>query len=115
MSDYWAGFFTLPAVALTGFVLLVAYVRLIEHLENHGYTVEGKWRRSPDRISDFTLKHDIWTERTRGPVFYGHWYRERGPHNEERHVNRWIAIGRPAGPCLMFFKKRTLTKETHDV
>lgn len=107
MKLYLLGLVTLPALALAGLVSLGAYWWIQAYLERRwGLAWEGSWRRKVDEISDYMLRHNIWWERQFGPVFAGGWWRhERGADR----INRWIGLGRPGGPCLMFFRKRILS------
>lgn len=109
--DYWLGVLTLPALALAAFLAFVAYVRGTAALDTRwGISFSARWRRGADKISDYTLRHDIWWERSFGPVFVGGWYREPPRYKESspRLFNRWIGLGRVEGPCLMVFRKRDL-------
>lgn len=109
MSAYWLGVLTTPALAILLFGAFVAYVRAMTALDQLGFTFEVKWKRATERISDYTLRHDIWWERSFGPVFVGGWYFERSRWTQ---VNRWIGIGRAGGPCWMAFRSRVLTRVT---
>lgn len=108
MSGYWLGVLTTPALALALFLAFAAYVRALMVLDGWGFAFEIKWKRPierAERISEYTLRHDIWWERSFGPVFVGGWYFER---SDRRQVNRWIGLGRAGGPCWMAFRKRPL-------
>lgn len=111
MSSYWLGVATLPAVALTLFLLFVAYVIGVEVLDmRFGVVFEGKWRRNVEGVSDHLLQRDVWWERSFGPVFVGGWYREEPRYGapDHRRFNRWVGVGRVNGPCLMAFRRHDL-------
>lgn len=110
MRAYWLGVLTTPAVLLAVFGLFVAWLRVANAFVRRGITFQAKWRRGTDRISEYTLRHDIWWERSFIAVFTGGWYREQpiyGASSRAR-LNRWIGVGRPNGPCLMAFHSRDL-------
>ncbi len=109
---YLAGVSTLPALA----ALVAAGNRAATWLASKGITVEAK-RRELDKISQFVIDHDIWWERSFGPVFVGGWYREDAVYDPDapggqragtRRVNRWFGFGSADGPCLMVFRARVL-------
>lgn len=109
---YLLGLLTLPILAgvYVGFTFLI--VLLDDRL---GVSFEGKRKRRVDEVSDYVLHHDIWWERTFGPIFVGGWYREN--YREGREVpliGRWVGLGRPAGPCFMVIRTRTLPKRKAD-
>ncbi len=111
MSAYWWGFVTPFLIALALYVLFWAYVIVLVVGKALGFKVEWKGRGRLSQPSEYTLRNNIWNERVRGPIFYGHWYFER---SGRHHVNRWIAVGRNTGPCVMFFKLRTLPTPTEE-
>lgn len=110
MSAYWLGVATPFLVAGVGLAGFAIWVRAVEALAARGFTVEMKWRRNAQGISRYVIEHDIWWERSFGPVFAGGWYREPPRYEEPltRLVNRWIGVGRVDGPCVMFFRCRDL-------
>ncbi|GAB2734164.1 hypothetical protein [Nocardioides pakistanensis] len=114
MSDYWLGVLTTPMVVVAGVAVFVLGVRAEAALRHRGLTFEAKWKRDTGRISDYTLRHDIWWERRFGPVFVGGWYREPPRYLEppRRLVNRWFGVGSPDGPCWMAFRSRDLGPAT---
>lgn len=107
MTNYLLGLFTIPAVVLA----FVTYVRVVHALAKfflkHGYFVEWHGNRAPEEISDYTLSHDIWFERSRGPIYTGHWCR-LDRHKEKTLATRWIGFGRASGRSVTFYKVRTL-------
>lgn len=110
-ADYWLGVVTIPALALAAVLAFVAYVWTLESLDARlGISFSVRWRRVAERVSDYTLRHDIWWERSFGPIFIGGWYREppRYMDASRRLFNRWIGLGRADGPCLMVFLRRDL-------
>lgn len=108
--DYWLGVATLPLVAAAAFVAFVAWVCAIEALDaRFGISFEAKLRDFSN-ISDYTLRRDIWWERSFGPVFVGGWYRENPKYDAPSHAfaTRWIGLGSPNGACVMAFRKQDL-------
>lgn len=103
MSAYWLGVLTTPTIVAALWLLTDSWFRAVAALKHFGFTFEAKWTRDVEGISDYTLRHDIWWERSFGPFFAGGWYHERsrGPR-----FNRWIGVGRADGPCWMAFRKR---------
>lgn len=100
MSDYWLGLMTTPAIFAATSLLVAAYFRAQDALAKRGITWAARWKRDIGSVSDYILRHDIWWERSFGPVFVGGWYREyRG------HFTRWIGVGSPEGPNVMIFRK----------
>ena len=102
---YVLGLLTLPALA--GLVAL--YVFLTTWLDHRfGITYDLKFRRDVQGITDYTLRHDIWWERSWGPFFAGGWYRD----NEmgRRRINRWIGLGGVDGPCFVVYRSVVLGK-----
>ena len=110
MTAYWLGVLTIPALVFVASLLFISWIWATEELRRHGITFEARWRRNTDRISDYTLRHDIWWERPFGPVFAGGWYREQPVYDapSRARFNRWIGIGRTDGPNLMVFHSRDL-------
>lgn len=109
MSGYLLGLLTTPAVALFTVAAYAIYVRVMAALDSRGFSFEAKSRRKTGQISDYTLSHDIWWERSFGPIFVGGWYFE---HSDRPQVNRWIGFGPADGPCWMAFRRRVLTPPT---
>jgi hypothetical protein len=104
MSDYWLGVATLPALGLALIATAYAWNCATEFLEARwGVTADVKIRRRVDEISDYTLRNNIWWERSFGPVFAGGWYRE---HGWPWQFTRWIGIGSVDGPCVVIYRKR---------
>lgn len=111
--DYWLGLVTLPGLALAAWGLFWAWIFTVVWLDTYlGISFEGKLTRRVDKISDYTLRRDIWWERSFGPIFVGGWYREPPtyPADEPTHrlFNRWIGIGLPNGPCVIGYRKHDL-------
>lgn len=106
MDRYWLGVLTTPVAAVALYLLFIGWVRMLDFLDAiFGLSFVVRWRRSMDHVSDYTLRHDIWWERSWGPFFAGGWYRER----PDCHLfNRWVALGPVDGPCLMVFRKHVL-------
>lgn len=104
-SEYWLGVLTLPALALASWLVVTCWFAALDALASVGIVFELKKRRDLKGISGYRLRHDIWWERSRGPVFYGGWCFDR---NDQTMVNRWIGLGSADGPCLMVFKKIAL-------
>lgn len=110
-ADYWLGILTLPALALAALLAFVAYVRGTAALAARwGISFELKLHRDVEGISDYMLRHDIWWERSWGPVFVGGWYREPPVYEGPTHrlATRWIGVGRTEGPCWVVYRKRDL-------
>lgn len=107
--DYWLGVLTTPLAAVVLVALVVAFVRVTDWLERHGITFAVHWSRNTD-ISDYLLRHNIWWERSFGPVFSGGWYRVERVYNAPSHArfNRWVGIGRADGPNVIVFHSRDL-------
>jgi hypothetical protein len=110
MKTYWLGVLTPFAVVAVVFIALVAWVRILWALERQGFTFNLRAKRDLERISDFILRHNIWWERSWGPIFAGGWYREVSVYDapDQRHINRWVGLGRPNGPCWMAIRTRKL-------
>lgn len=112
MSEYWLGVLTIPALLAAGWLVVVAFFRALAFLERRGFMfsirlTNHRWQN----VSNYTLSHDIWWERSFGPVFVGGWYREDAVYREqttEAHFNRWVGIGRADGPNVMVFKVHNL-------
>lgn len=104
MSAYWLGVLTPFALAAAGFALLVLWALACRFLHGLGFRLELKMR-DLENVSDFTLRRDIWWERSFGLVFAGGWYYEGGC---RRGVNRWVGLGRPNGPVAMVIRVRDL-------
>ena len=101
-SSYWMGVVT-PLVIVAVIVgSFAAYFRLVRWLDDRfGIVFEAKFKRRVDEIGDYTLRRNIWWERSVGPVFFGGWYRDDiGPR-----FNRWIGLGSVHGPCVMGIRK----------
>lgn len=106
MNHYWLGVLTIPVAAATLFLLFIGWVRTIDFLDStFGLSFEVRLSRSMENVSDYTLRHDIWWERSWGPFFTGGWYHER---SGSCLFNRWVALGSVNGPCLMVFRKHVL-------
>jgi hypothetical protein len=109
-SDYWLGLATIPAAAAS----LALIVRLLfaagNFLAKRGITFGAKWHRNIDGISEYTLRRDIWWERSFGPIFIGGWYHKQLIYGQPTRArfNRWVGVGRPDGPCLMVYHSRDL-------
>ena len=119
MSTFWLGFWTFPVLLSLFYLLLVTAFRMFAALSRWGITFEAKGHRNLRGVSDYLIRHDIWWERSFGPVFAGGWYHEMPRYREpgrarwyreppEARVNRWFGIGLPNGPCLMVFRRRYL-------
>lgn len=110
MTDYWLGVLTTPTLVALGFGAFVLWIRVGMALGRRGLTFEVKWKRHPERVSDYTLRHDVWWERRFGPIFVGGWYREPPRYQEPspRLINRWVGVGSPSGPCWVAFRSRDL-------
>jgi hypothetical protein len=109
-SDYWLGVATLPTIIVVLLGLLVTRARLADALERRGVTFEAKVRDT-SKIDEYTLRNNIWWERSFGPVFVGGWYREPPQYRatpKERLITRWVGLGSANGPCLMVLRKRDL-------
>jgi hypothetical protein len=104
-TSFFLGFAAFPLLMAVVFILLVAINVTARLMKKRGWHIEFKAKRSTDRISNFTLKHNIWFERQRGPIFTGYWYREVGDY---AFVNRWLGIGNAEGTNLMIFKSTNL-------
>jgi hypothetical protein len=105
--DYWFGVATIPALLMVLFAAYVFWVRVGIVLSNLGITfkVKTKRRSHEEIVTSYTVRNDIWWERSFGPVFVGGWYRDR---SGTRLFNRWVGFGSTTGPCVMFFKKHDL-------
>lgn len=112
MSAYWYGLLTLPTLVLVLAALFFAWLWADMALERHGINFTVRWKRIQDeRVSDFLLRHDVWWERSFGPVFAGGWYHEKPVYREPTtpaRINRWVGIGRGDGPCLYVVRSRQL-------
>ena len=106
MSAYWWGVATLPLLVLALLLAAVAIGCTAGVLRALGFTFEVKKRRRIESIDDYVLRRNIWFERQRGPAFAGHWCREDV--RDGLVATRWIGLGSPHGPCVIFYKKRTL-------
>lgn len=108
MSTYLLGVVTLPAALGVLWVILRLGFIAADRLEARGWTVEVKTDRKPDEIPTRVLRREIWFERQRGPIFTGHWYRERG---DETLATRWLGAGSSHGRSIMIFHKRTIAAD----
>lgn len=105
MKNYLLGLFTIPVILGVGFLLVLLYWKLSSYLDTRwGISWEAKLGRGVENLlaDPYTLQHEIWFERARGPVFYGHWVHER---RYKERVHRWVGFGSRTGPCVMFFRK----------
>lgn len=114
-NEYAWGLLTVPAALVVLAVLTAAWFRSIGFLARHGVTFSVRWKRDLSGVSAYTLDHDIWWERSFGPVFAGGWYHERLRFDPENvapgaRINRWIGLGSTHGPCLCVFRSRNLGK-----
>lgn len=105
MLTYLLGLITLPALAGLFVLACGAWRQLAAFADRHGYSVETMWARNVDDISEYTLRNDIWFERSRGPIFTGHWCRTS---KRRLLATRWLGIGSTRGPCVIFYKRRDL-------
>lgn len=114
---FWLGFATFPTVIFVAFWLYVAWVQFFAFLERHGFFVEVLLSHRDERVSDYLLRHDVFWERSAGPVFAGGWYRENKGWAEdhweivERLATRWIGVGSPNGPSISILRKREVGRE----
>lgn len=106
--DYWLGVATLPVLAALGYGGMFGYLWVEMMAERKlGVTWEARLERNIESVSNYILNHDIWFERSFGPVFTGHWYREI----HGARVNRWFGIGSVNGPYVILFRKTRLSDE----
>lgn len=110
MIAYLAGVVTLPVLYGLYWLSLFAGVLLERALDARGLEVRARVERHSRDVSDFLLSHDIWWERSFGPVFAGGWYHEWPQYQapDEARFNRWLGIGPTSGPCVYIVKKRVL-------
>lgn len=106
-GDYWLGVATLPALSTALAILIRLIGALVGALGRRGWKAQIKTSRKPEDISDFTLQHDIWFERQRGPIFTGHWCRE-SLREEGWIVTRWLGVGNASGRSLIIYHKRAV-------
>jgi hypothetical protein len=110
MGEYLLGLATLPVLAALVVGAFFGWIAVTEWLDQrHGLTFDFKGTRRVNEISDYRLRHDIWWERSFGPVFIGGWYREPV---DRRLINRWVGIGRTLGPCFVAYRSRDLGPTT---
>ncbi len=108
MTAYLLGLFTLPALWLAFVLAVRAYFRIEKWLDSRfGIEWDLKTSRDVEGISEYTLRHNIWWERSWGPVFAGGWYREEPKYMAAPvpKFNRWVGLGMTNGPCLIFYRK----------
>jgi hypothetical protein len=106
MSDYWLGFFTLPALAALALGIIAAGVYAIGWLLRRGIDFDFNLKRELD-VSAYTIQRDICWEHSHGiwrfrPVFTGGWFRD-WPMDGPR-LGRWIGIGSADGPNAMVIR-----------
>ena len=109
-SAYWLGLLT-PVLALAcGYASLWVGCRVVWWAEARGWSIDLRLKRDLDGASDYTLRHDIWWERSFGPIFVGGWYREESTYEAPSKVRatRWVGLGSTTGPCLTFYRLREL-------
>lgn len=105
VRNYLLGVATPFVVAAVSMGLFWLWIAVTEALDDHwGITFEAKNMADREGISEYVLKHNIWWERSFGPVFCGGWYRE----DTRRRVNRWVGFGSHSGRCFMIFRSLDL-------
>lgn len=117
LISYLLGLVTIPALIVLAALTFRAWLWLEAFAGRRGYSVDVRLKRDVKSISEWTLRNDLWFERAWGPIFIGHWYREKGDLWSLKlrdstlftaKATRWIGFGRSSGPCVTFYKVRDL-------
>lgn len=116
MTEYWMGFATPFIIWGIGYASMIGLTYLFNWLADNGWTVEFKFGRNYEGISDYTLRNNIWFEKQHGPIFTGHWYREDHRYRDGKSfviptATRWLGIGKAQGKSIMIFKQRDLDND----